>query len=79
MLLSWFLNAVIDDDRTKAVFNQFDRDGSGYLTQENILKALGVMGKHIAQAEIDDLMARYGSADGRGLDFENFKQFLLYG
>jgi Ca2+-binding EF-hand superfamily protein len=68
-----------DDDRTHALYNQFDTDGSGIITEENIIESLGVMGKNISQSEIDDFITRYGENDGTGVTYENFKNFLMYG
>lgn len=81
---SEFLSACLDlkkilkdDDRTNALYNQFDTDGSGIIHQENIIKSLGVMGKDITQEEIDQFLLEYGEADGSGVVYENFQRFLL--
>lgn len=62
---SEFLSACIDleevlkdDDRLKAIYNQFDADGSEYINEDDIKAALGVMGKKIDQDEINDLLSR---------------------
>ena len=50
---SEFLAATIDvqsflnESRLKAVFNQFDTDSSGKLTEENIFLAMQKLGKEI--------------------------------
>ena len=55
---SEFLAATIDvrtfltEDRLKAVFSQFDTDGSGKITEENIYLAMQKLGKEIDREEI---------------------------
>mmetsp|Transcript_11972 Transcript_11972/g.13611 ORF Transcript_11972/g.13611 Transcript_11972/m.13611 type:complete len:189 (-) Transcript_11972:60-626(-) len=63
---SEFMSACIDleevlkdEDRTQALFNQFDTNGSGFITSKDIKKALGSMGRKISSSEIDDVMLRY--------------------
>ena len=83
---SEFLSACInldeilkDDDRTKALYNQFDVNGTGRINREDVEKSLGVMGRDISNQEIKDFMERYGETDGSGVIFENFKLFLKEG
>jgi Ca2+-binding EF-hand superfamily protein len=37
----------IDDQMLQAIFNQFDTDGSGKITQENIITAMNKIGHQI--------------------------------
>ena len=68
-----------DDDRTKALYNQFDYDGSGRLIEENIIESLGVMGKDISSGEMQSFFKMYGEPDGSGVTFDSFKDFLMNG
>lgn len=59
---SEFLAATIDiksflsDSRLKAVFNQFDTDSSGKITEENIYLAMQKLGREMDKAEIHDMI-----------------------
>ena len=59
---SGFLAATIDiksflsDSRLKAVFNQFDTDSSGKITEENIYLAMQKLGREMDKAEIHDMI-----------------------
>ena len=62
---SEFLAATIDvrnfltDDRLKAVFSQFDTDGSGKITEENIFLAMQKLGREISRQEIRDMIQKH--------------------
>ena len=59
---SEFLAATIDvrrfltHDRLRAVFNQFDTDGSGKITEENIYLAMQKLGKEIDRQEVREMI-----------------------
>ena len=59
---SEFLAATIDvrnfltESRLKAVFNQFDTDTSGKITQENIVLAMQKLGKEMDPNEVREMI-----------------------
>lgn len=38
---------ILDSDKLVAIFNQFDTDGSGFITRENIVAAMHKIGRDI--------------------------------
>lgn len=59
---SEFLMATLDvrsflnDNKLRAIFNQFDTDASGSITRMNIVTAMNKMGREITQQELDEIM-----------------------
>ena len=43
------VKAFLDDSKLKALFTQFDTDGSGKITKENIVTAMDKIGHKITQ------------------------------
>ena len=41
------VKAFMDDNKLQAMFNQFDTDGSGVITKENIITAMNKIGHDI--------------------------------
>ena len=41
------VKSFLDDNKLQAVFNQFDTDGSGVITKENIITAMNKIGHDI--------------------------------
>jgi len=41
------VKAFLDDSKLKALFTQFDTDGSGEITKENIVTAMAKIGHNI--------------------------------
>ena len=62
---SEFLMATLDvqqflcQNKLQAIFNQFDTDNSGYITQENIVTAMNKIGHNITQKDLDDIMSEH--------------------
>ncbi|NRQ33823.1 EF-hand domain-containing protein [Nonomuraea sp. NN258] len=56
------------DDPT-ATFQEFDRDGDGYITREEFVLAMNARGEQVTTAELDSIFAvsdeRDGDVDGR--------------
>ena len=47
------VKAFMDDNKLQAMFNQFDTDGSGVITKNNIITAMNKIGHDITQEELD--------------------------
>ena len=46
----------LDDNKLRAIFNQFDTDGSGVITKQNMVTAMNKIGRDITQEDIDEIM-----------------------
>jgi Ca2+-binding EF-hand superfamily protein len=82
---SEFLAATIDiqhfltDSRLAAVFNQFDTDSSGKITEENICLAMQKLGKEINRKEVHEMIAQHDKTGDGMLSFEEFKAIFFHG
>ena len=65
------LNAYITEN--KEIFLEFDRDGDGFITKEDLKGALLSMGKEMTDAEVGQLL---DEADLDGDGKVSFKEFL---
>lgn len=61
------LNKVEREDNLFAAFSYFDKDGSGYITQDELQKACEEFG--IGDAHLDDII--------RDIDQDNVSRFIL--
>lgn len=46
------INKFMTEERLLAIFNQFDTNNTGYITEENITLAMEKMGQKISQEEV---------------------------
>lgn len=82
---SEFLAATIDiqsflnDSRLRAIFNQFDTDSSGKITEENIFLAMQKLGKEIDRNEVHAMIAQHDRTGDGMLAFEEFKAIFFHG
>jgi len=82
---SEFLAATIDvqsflsESRLKAVFNQFDTDSSGKITEENIVLAMQKLGKEIARKEVHAMILKHDRTGDGMLNFDEFKAIFFGG
>lgn len=80
---SEFLAATIDikhfltDSRLKAIFNQFDTDSSGKITQENIVLAMQKLGRDINEQEIQNIVKAHDKTGDGCLSFPEFKSIFF--
>ena len=80
---SEFLAATIDiqqflnESRLKAVFNQFDTDSSGKITEENILLAMQKLGRQISRKDVHDMIVQHDKTGDGMLSFEEFKAIFF--
>ena len=60
----------------RAVFNQFDKDRSGYITAAELKEVLSKMGRSYSKSEVEN-MIRTVDRDGNGkISIEEFAQLL---
>ena len=82
---SEFLAATIDvqsflsESRLKAVFNQFDTDSSGKITEENITLAMQKLGKEISRKEVHEMITQHDRTGDGMLNFQEFKAIFFGG
>ena len=80
---SEFLSATIDvksflsEQRLMAIFHQFDTDGSGFITKENIYYAMQKLGQNIEQDEIQEMIGKHDITKDGMLSFDEFKMIFL--
>ena len=68
-----------DEKELEQAFKAFDKDGSGYITKDELKKAMKAMGEKLSDAEINEMIAAADTdKDGKvGLDGKNSLQHLL--
>lgn len=53
------VRSFMDDNKLRAIFNQFDTDGSGSITRQNIVTAMNKIGREITQEDLDEIMSEH--------------------
>lgn len=61
----------------KAIFNQFNADGSGEITPDDIICAMGKIGHCITQSELDQIMTAHDLNHDGTISFEDFKRIFV--
>ena len=76
---SEFLSATINiktflnDSKLRAIFSQFNTDGSDTITEENIYYAFQKLGQEIKREEIREMIKKHDIEHTGDLDYEEFK------
>ena len=65
------------EQKMQAIFQQFDTDNSGKITQENIYLAMQKLGQEISRNEIAEMIAKHDIKGDGVLSFEEFKQIFI--
>jgi calcium-dependent protein kinase len=71
------ISKILTNERLTAMFKQFDSDGSGYITPEDIAEAMHKLGQKISNAEIEDIMSKHDLKKEGRISFEEFKLIFL--
>lgn len=71
------MKKFLSDEKLLAIFRQFDVEGDGKITKENIVEAMAKMGHTITQEELDDIMRKHDSKRDGYLTFDEFKQVFF--
>lgn len=78
-----FLSATISnqqfltEQRLEAVFKQFDLDGNGSISADNLKSAMQRLGRKITDAEIQEIIKRYDQDGDNMIQFNEFKRMIL--
>lgn len=67
------MEEFLDEGKLLALFNQFDTDGSGIITTENIVTAMNKIGHQITQQELNEIMKMHDIKGDGVISFEEFK------
>jgi len=67
----------LDEEKLNALFNQFDTDGSGKITKDNIISAMNKVGHDLTQEELDTIMEQHDLAKDGVISKQEFKALLL--
>ncbi|KAG5680876.1 hypothetical protein PVAND_010357 [Polypedilum vanderplanki] len=69
-----------DDDLTQdlvAAFRVFDRDNNGYITRDELQRAMQMIGENVTEGQLNDMLALADlDKDGR-INYEEFARLLL--
>ena len=71
------VKAFLTDERLMAIFRQFDTDGSGVITAQNIKEALNKFGQNISDAELKNTMQEHDIGKDGNINYEEFKTMML--
>ena len=63
----------LDDNKLQAVFSQFDTNGSGVITKENIITAMNKIGHEITQEDLDEIMKEHDIEKNGVISYNEFK------
>ena len=68
----------LDENMLKAIFNQFDTDNTGKISEDNIIAAMNKIGHGITQAELKEIMSEHDIAKNGVITMDEFK-LIFYG
>lgn len=66
----------LDEHMLQALFNQFDTDSSGVITQDNIISAMNKIGHQITQQDLDQIMIEHDYLKNGVITYEEFKSIF---
>ncbi len=58
------------------MFNQFDTDGSGTITINDIKEAMNKFGQKITEEDISDIMKKHAVANPNQINYDEFKKIF---
>ena len=71
------VQSFLTESRLKAIFNQFDTDSSGKITEENIVLAMQKLGREISQSEVLEMITKHDVNGDGALNFSEFKAIFF--
>ncbi len=67
---------ILTKEHLIAMFNQFDTDGSGYISINDIKEAMDKFGQKITAEEIQDIMKKHAVANPNQISYDEFKKIF---
>lgn len=67
---------ILTEDKLKAIFKQFDTDGTGKITATNIAEAMKKLGHTVTGAEVRDIMGKHDIKKDGFISFDEFRQIF---
>lgn len=77
MVATLDMKSFLNENKLQAVFNQFDTDGSGVITKENIITAMIKIGHDINQEELDTIMQEHDIEKNGVISYLEFKYIFM--
>lgn len=70
------IREYLDENKLRAIFNQFDTDGSGVLTRDNIIATMDKIGNKITHNDLELIMNMHDLEGNGVISFEEFRQIF---
>lgn len=70
------LESFLDEQKLLAVFNQFDTDGSGKITEDNIYFAMQKLGMEVPRSEVRQIIVKHDLTKDGMIAFSEFKEMF---
>ena len=71
------VKSFLNDNKLQAIFNQFDTDGSGNITKDNIISAMTKIGHLITYEELYKIMEEHYLQKDGVISYYEFKALFL--
>lgn len=71
------LERFLDEQKLLAVFNQFDTDGSGKITEDNIYFAMQKLGMEVPRSEVKAIILKHDLTKDGMIAFSEFKEMFM--
>ena len=73
------VSSYLNENKIRAIFNQFDIDNTGEITRENLKVAFSKFGRDLSDDEIKHIMKAHDLDKGNTICFEEFEHMLTGG
>ena len=60
-----------------AIFKEFDTDGNGKITVDNIVEAMNKMGQNITEDEMKEILQKHNMTENGFLNYKEFKSIFV--
>lgn len=70
------IKKIITNERLVAVFKQFDTEGNGYITPQNIESAMTKLGQKVSKKDLKDIMQKHDHSGSGSISFDSFRKIF---